>query len=97
MYGAPDPHLLEASSGVVWAAPYRGEDSLAVIEVSSIVSVVGMIPHDFDTPTTNGVETLWFVLEKLGAERDWVGDLEQDLDDDEEDDDEDEEEDEADI
>lgn len=71
----------------MWAAPYRGEDSLAVIEVSSIISVVGMIPHDFDTPTTVGVQTLC-LFEKLGAERDWVGDMEESLDDDEEDDEE---------
>ena len=81
-YGEPDPDLLRDSRGVVWAARHHGDAALSVINVSAIQSVVGMIPHDFNTPSTNGVETLWFVLEKLGAEIGWMMDLDEDDDDD---------------
>ncbi|KZV67516.1 hypothetical protein PENSPDRAFT_744460 [Peniophora sp. CONT] len=79
-YGEPDPDLLRDSRGVVWAARHLGDAALSVIDVRSIQSVVGMIPHDFNTPSTNGVETLWFVLEKLGREVGWMTDIDDDED-----------------
>ncbi|VDB89340.1 unnamed protein product [Peniophora sp. CBMAI 1063] len=95
-YGDPDPTLLEKSSGVLWAARHLGEAALTVIDVKYICSVVGMIPHDFQTPHTQGVETLWFVLEKLGTEVGWVRDLDEDKDAEDNDDDEEEDDDDED-
>ncbi|VDB93561.1 unnamed protein product [Peniophora sp. CBMAI 1063] len=67
-YGNADEYLLEHSSGAVWAAEYRADAGLKVIEISSIVGVVGMIPHTFKTPVTGGLAKLmYFAFEKLGA------------------------------
>ncbi|KAI0321211.1 hypothetical protein OF83DRAFT_1051645 [Amylostereum chailletii] len=95
-YGDPDPFLLASSFGAVWAAPALGDLGLAVIEVSSIVAVVGMVPHKFRTEHTNGIEVeLYFVAEKLGAEIEFLDSRDDDEDrEDEEDTDEDDDDDE---
>ena len=44
LYSAPDPALLEISSGVLLMCQYHGDDSLILVEAQAIKSVVAMVP-----------------------------------------------------
>ena len=44
LYSAPDPALLEISSGVLLVCQYHGDDSLILVEAQAIKSVVAMVP-----------------------------------------------------
>ena len=66
IYSEADPVLLKESAGTVVACQYHGDSSLIVINFSSIISVVGMVPHHF---LGFNVEEDWrFVVEKPGLD-----------------------------
>ncbi|KAI0059597.1 hypothetical protein BV25DRAFT_1889570 [Artomyces pyxidatus] len=65
-YGAPDAALLDASSRTVWAARALGDDGLAVIDVTTILENVGMVPYP-PVPPHTGPTGLYFAVEKLGV------------------------------
>ncbi|KAF7314579.1 hypothetical protein MKEN_00931300 [Mycena kentingensis (nom. inval.)] len=83
VYSAPDTELLAESNKTLWVCKYRGEESLKIIDVRAIASVVAMVPYD---------ETRVFAVHKMGLEvGEMVGYMEKDNEedsDDEEDDDE---------
>ncbi|KJA14969.1 hypothetical protein HYPSUDRAFT_149723, partial [Hypholoma sublateritium FD-334 SS-4] len=66
VYSEPDPTLLKESAGTVVACRYRGDSSLVVIDFTSIVSVVGMVPHNF--PGLDVEEDWRYVVEKPGLD-----------------------------
>ncbi|KAI5998487.1 hypothetical protein F5J12DRAFT_724838, partial [Pisolithus orientalis] len=66
LYSDPHPHLFKQSYGVVTSCTKQGEPSLQVILVSSIQSVVTMVPHH---PVIQGmVEERYFLVEKMGID-----------------------------
>jgi hypothetical protein len=76
VYSPPDPGLFEASNGTVLSCTYHGDACLKVIDVSSIVSVVAMIPHN---PFADGdTQEQYFVAEKPGLEATVLGGIEED-------------------
>jgi hypothetical protein len=76
VYSPPHAGLFEASNGTVLSCIYRGEADLKVIDISSIVSVVAMIPHD---PFADGdTQERYFVAEKPGLEVTVLGGIEDD-------------------
>jgi hypothetical protein len=90
-YSDPNAFLLEKSFGAVWAAHYLGQDGLCIIDLTSIVASVGMIPHNFYIPDAP-VQMLYFALEKFGAEIDAMDNtLQNDADQDDQDEQEDRE------
>ncbi len=66
VYSEPDLALLKESAGTVVACRYRGDLSLVVIDFTSIVSVVGMVPHNF--PGLDVEEDWRYVVEKPGLD-----------------------------
>ncbi|KAF8897773.1 hypothetical protein BD779DRAFT_1667694 [Infundibulicybe gibba] len=63
LYSPPDAELLRRSNNTIWACRYQGMDSLHVIDVRSILSVVAMVPMPHHpVPNTR------FVVEKLGLD-----------------------------
>ncbi|KAF9642967.1 hypothetical protein BDM02DRAFT_3104994 [Thelephora ganbajun] len=44
LYSAPDPALLETSSGTLLVCQYHGDNSLVLVEAQAIKSVVAMVP-----------------------------------------------------
>jgi hypothetical protein len=73
VYSPPHAGLFEASNGTILSCTYHGEAHLKVIDISSIVSVVAMIPHD---PFMDGGQ--YFVEEKPGLEATVLGGIEED-------------------
>ncbi|KAG2337345.1 hypothetical protein BDR05DRAFT_978538 [Suillus weaverae] len=67
LYSLPQPELLALSYGALIFCIHEGEESLCVIDVNTIQSVVGMIPHKPTLP--NGqVEEWFFLVEKTGLD-----------------------------
>jgi len=66
LYSNPHPHLLEWSYGVLASCTKLGEESLQIIKITDIRSVVTMIPH---RPVMDGVaEDRYFLAEKTGMD-----------------------------
>ena len=65
VYSPPDANILEDSYHTLWACTYNGDNSLEVIPVSAIISVISMQPLP---PKLSNPENLWFVVEKLGLD-----------------------------
>lgn len=67
LYSDPHAYLLEQSYGVLASCTKLGGASLQVIEISTIQSVVAMIPHH---PMVHGVaeDGRYFLAEKMGME-----------------------------
>jgi hypothetical protein len=69
-YGSPHKELYEQSYQTLWAAQYLGEDSLQVIDVKSIRSVVAMVPlvlsteEEADNEIRAQYSDYYFVAEK---------------------------------
>jgi hypothetical protein len=57
--------MLEISFHTLWACKYNGTESLCVIKISLILSVVSMQPLP---PLPGDPDDLWFVLEKSGLD-----------------------------
>jgi hypothetical protein len=66
IYSEPDPALYTESAGTVLACRYTGDSSVIVVDFTSIISVVGMVPHEF--PCLNVEEDWHFVVEKPGLD-----------------------------
>jgi hypothetical protein len=67
LYSLPQPELLALSYGALISCIHEGEESLCVVDVNTIQSVVGMIPHKPTLP--NGqVEERFFLVEKTGLD-----------------------------
>ena len=65
-YSKPDSTLYRESSGTVLACRYNGDSSLIVVDFTSIMSVVGMVPHRF---SHFDIKEDWhFVVEKPGLD-----------------------------
>ena len=76
VYSPPHAGLFEASNGTILSCTYHGGARLKVIDISSIVSVVAMIPHD---PFADGnTQERYFVAEKPGLEATVLGGIEED-------------------
>lgn len=69
LYSQPNEELLQHSYGTVVSCRYQGVESLRVVPITDIISVVGMIPHPATTPA-NIIEPQgsFYVAEKLGLE-----------------------------
>ncbi|KAF8956352.1 hypothetical protein BDZ97DRAFT_1671721, partial [Flammula alnicola] len=67
VYDPPDPDLLRESSHALWVALYRGNESLKVIDITSISTCVAMIPF------TKPPDGRFFVCEKMGLEIGYLG------------------------
>ena len=76
VYSPPHAGLLEASNGTVLSCTYHGFANIKVINISSIVSVVAMVPHD-PFPNEDRQER-YFVAEKPGLEAAVLGGIEED-------------------
>lgn len=69
IYGRPDRDLLLSSHGTVWSCLYKGATSFAVIDVTTITSVIAMLPHPVvDTSVPENRAGYLFVVEKLGLD-----------------------------
>lgn len=62
IFSKPDGPLFESSSGTVISCQYQGSDAYQVIEVTSILSVVSMVPVQRDGTLR------YFLAEKLGLD-----------------------------
>ena len=71
LYSRPHPYLLEESYGTLVSCTKLGEESLCVINLTSIRSVVGMVPHHVNLP--EGLEERFFLVQKMGIELAHVG------------------------
>ena len=77
VFGDPDPHLLQESSGTLIVCEYRGNNSLEVVPVKTISTCIAMIP--FKNPEDN----LFFVCNKMVLDVAFLGGAqEEDLEDD---------------
>ena len=65
LFSMPDEHLHEYSGGVLTVCDYHGDESLAVIEIESIIAVVGMVLFG---EQDNGEAPSYFLAEKLGLD-----------------------------
>ncbi|KAG1759571.1 hypothetical protein EV702DRAFT_982724 [Suillus placidus] len=63
-YSDPHQDLLQRSYHTVFACQYHGDASLKLTEVSTIQSVVAMVPHQF--PGIDG--TLFYLIERPGLD-----------------------------
>ena len=77
VYSPPHAGLFEVSNGTVLSCTYHGADHIKVIDVSSIVSVVAMVPHD-PFPNVGDRHERYFVAEKPGLEATVLGGIEED-------------------
>lgn len=67
LYSLPDRDLLRSSSNTLWSCTYRGNTSLAVVDVKEISAVVAMVPHSVNT-LGNAWKDHFFVVEKPGLD-----------------------------
>lgn len=67
VFGNPDQHLLQESSGALLVCEYRGNNSLEVIPVKTISTCITMIP--FKNPEDNR----FFVCNKMGLDVAFLG------------------------
>ena len=74
LYSPPDTELLESSEYTLWACRYQGDRSLRVVDVTSILAVVGMVPlpHHLIAGTA-------FVAEKLGLDMEALCGIEEEI------------------
>ena len=77
VYSPPHAGLFEASNGTVLSCIYHGAAHIKVIDISSIVSVVAMVPHD-PFPNVRDRQERYFVAEKPGLEATVLGGIEED-------------------
>jgi hypothetical protein len=66
LYSEPDKILLEQSYGTIWSCNYQDMNNLRIVDVSSILSVVALIPRNREGNV--------FVAEKLGLDVAYLGD-----------------------
>lgn len=74
VFSKPDGPLLQYSSGTVISCQYQGPDAYQVVEVTSILSVVSMIPQQQDGTLT------YFLGEKIGLDITYLAGITEDID-----------------
>jgi hypothetical protein len=75
-WSEPDIVVWKRSNKTVWSSLYRGQDSIVVVDISKIESVVAMVPH------IGALRPRRFLVEKPGLVVMSYGDnIEQDQDD----------------
>jgi hypothetical protein len=74
IFSAPNLDLLRDSYQTVWSCRYQAEVGYRVIDATTILSVVAMIPEG------EGEETWYFLVEKPGLDMGYLGGYEQDED-----------------
>ncbi|KAG2050403.1 hypothetical protein BDR06DRAFT_850683, partial [Suillus hirtellus] len=79
VFSAPDADLVQLSNQTVLSCKYLGNEGLCVVDVTSIKSVVAMIPHCPTLPS-GVIEDCFFVLEHPGLNISQFG-VEQDQED----------------
>lgn len=65
-YSKPDPNLLLPSHGTFTSCQYFGDNSLVVVDVFCIESVVAMVPHH--PPHSKDSELHFFLVERPGLD-----------------------------
>jgi hypothetical protein len=68
LYSAPDPALLEISSGTLLVCQHHGDDALVLVDAQAVKSVVAMVPF-MEQPGGGGLRRhngRFFVVEKPG-------------------------------
>ena len=65
LYSPPNQYLLRYSHGTLIACRYQGEETPVVVDVKSIVSVVAMVPFQYNI---DSLDNYYFVIEKIGLE-----------------------------
>jgi hypothetical protein len=68
VFGNPDPHLLQESSGALIVCEYRGNNFLEIIPVKAISTCIAMIPF-----TNNPEDNLFFICNKMGLDVAFLG------------------------
>ena len=69
-YSLPDDSLLKSSSHTLISSTFS--DELVIVQIKSIKSVVGIIPHHLKCPS-GVIEDRFFVMEKPGLDISQVG------------------------
>jgi hypothetical protein len=64
-YSSSEEYLLQVSQGTLVVCRYPDVDTLWVIDVASILSVVAMIPFPF---LINGQNNYYYMVEKIGLD-----------------------------
>ena len=64
LYSLPDEDLLAQSHGVLVSCTKLSEDGLCIVDISSIQSVIAMIPHS----PPGVIEERYFLVEKTGMQ-----------------------------
>jgi hypothetical protein len=72
LFSEPEGPLFESSSGTVISCRYQGQDAYRVVEVTSILSVVSMVPIQRD-----GAQR-YFLAEKLGLDMAYLAGISED-------------------
>ena len=75
VFSKPNGPLLQSSLGTVISCQYQGPDAYQVVEVTSILSVVAMIPQEKDGTL------MYFLGEKIGLDVTYLGGITEELDD----------------
>ena len=65
LYSPPDNYLLYIIHNALCVCKYQGEDSIVVINVKSILSVIVMVPFPF---TLRGHGDQYFMIEQIGLD-----------------------------
>lgn len=74
LYGPRNEHLFSSSYQTIWLAQYLGIGNLRVINVSTIQSVVAMVPLNPLQPSS-----FYFVVEKPGLEMLFLSGIEEEM------------------
>ena len=72
LYSQPHPCLFEDSYGVLVSSRKLGEESLCVLEVTALCSVIGMVPHCVQLQE-GGMQDRFFLVQKMGMELAYIG------------------------
>ena len=72
LYSHPHPCLFKDSYGALISSRKLGEESLRVIEITAIRSVVGMVPHHVQLQE-GGMQDRFFLVQKMGMELAYSG------------------------
>ena len=72
LYSHPHPRLFEDSYGALISSRKLGKESLRVIEITAIRSVVGMVLHCVQLQE-GGMQDRFFLVQKMGMELTYSG------------------------
>jgi len=72
LYSPPQPYIFQELYGVLVSSTKLGNSSLCAIKVTTICSVIGMVPHHINLLEGVG-EDRYFLVEKMGLELACIG------------------------